>query len=155
MHKMTFEELFQTEYASTNYAYTRYYLSIGAIETLPKIVTLMLPCLWLYVEIDKKMNIDFGLYIKGKNLKKLFVILLLLFLEKSQALLFCKNISTITANIFFLTKKKNYRKFLMSDWDMSTSFGICRGIWKNGSTNDLILFRRKKLKIHFYLDLWI
>ncbi len=71
MHKMTFEELFQTEYAPTNYAYTRHYLSIGATETLPKIVTLMLPCLWLYDEIDKKMNIDFGPYIKGKNLKNI------------------------------------------------------------------------------------
>jgi thiaminase len=61
MHKMTFKELFQTEYAPTNYAYTRHYLSIDAMR-LPRIVPLMLPCLWLYDEIDKKMNIDFGPY---------------------------------------------------------------------------------------------
>jgi hypothetical protein len=35
---------------------------------------------------------------------------------------------------------------------MSTCFGICRGIWKNGSINDLMLFFREKIENTFYLD---
>ncbi len=67
MHNMTLGEIYNSSFAPTSFAYTRHYLSIGATGTLPEIITLMLPCLWIYDDIEKKMNITFGPYPKHTN----------------------------------------------------------------------------------------
>ena len=52
---LTAGEMAATPLAPTNYAYTRHLLSIAATETLPALLTSMLPCAWIYAEVGRHL----------------------------------------------------------------------------------------------------
>lgn len=53
---VTPEEMAATPMAPTNYAYTRHLLAIAATETLPAIITAILPCAWIYAEVGQYIH---------------------------------------------------------------------------------------------------
>jgi thiaminase/transcriptional activator TenA len=50
---LTVADMEATELAPTNYAYTRHYLSVAAHGNLAEIITVVLPCAWIYAEVGR------------------------------------------------------------------------------------------------------
>ncbi|UCH02311.1 MAG: thiaminase II, partial [Candidatus Bathyarchaeota archaeon] len=55
------EELDSVEMAPTNFAYTRHLLYVAYSGTVAEIITAMLPCMWTYQKIGKKLCRKTGL----------------------------------------------------------------------------------------------
>lgn len=50
---VSLQEMETTPLAPANYAYTRHLLSVAATGTLAEIITLVLPCAWIYAEVGR------------------------------------------------------------------------------------------------------
>lgn len=55
---LTPAEMAATRMAPTNYAYTRHLLAVATTGTLPEILTVGLPCAWIYAEIGRHLVKD-------------------------------------------------------------------------------------------------
>lgn len=55
---LTSAEMAATRMAPTNYAYTRHLLAVAATGTLPEMLTVGLPCAWIYAEIGRHLVND-------------------------------------------------------------------------------------------------
>lgn len=53
---ITLQQMAEASMAPTNYAYTRHMLAIASTGTLPEIITVMLPCAWIYAEVGQYFN---------------------------------------------------------------------------------------------------
>ena len=52
---LTLAQMAATPMAPTNYAYTRHMLQVAAMGSLAEVVTVMLPCAWIYADIGEHL----------------------------------------------------------------------------------------------------